>query len=94
MILRTVSIVFGVTASIAIAGCSSPSDEPASLPDTATTMPEGQNETTGAIEPSVGSAAKPGGGIPDASQPDVTPNPDGTNPVPPQPRDQGSTPPA
>lgn len=84
-------IVAGLAA-LSISACTQAEDTPANVPETAATMPEGQNEATGAIEPGVGSPPEPGAGIPDASQPDVLPNPDGTNPVPPQPRDPVETP--
>ena len=86
--MKTASIlVVAGLATLSIAACTKAEDTPANVPETAATMTEGQNETTGAIEPGVGSSPEPGAGIPDASQPDVTPNPDGTNPVPPLPRD-------
>ncbi len=41
-------------------------------------------ETPGAVvDPNMGGTQPVGGGVPDASQPDVPPNPDGTNPIPP-----------
>lgn len=93
MKIAPILVVAGLTA-FSLSACTQAEDTPANVPETPATMTEGQNEATGAIEPSVGSAAEPGAGVPDASQPDVAPNPDGTNPVPPLPRDPETTPPA
>lgn len=93
MSMRFTLLVAGV-ASLALAACSQASDTPENVPETAATMAEGQNEATGAIEPSIGAPPEPGGGVPDASRPDVPPNPDGTNPVPPPPGGTVETPPA
>lgn len=82
--LTSTPLVLAIVA-LAIAACGQPSDENA--PETAATMAEGQNETTMAIEPGIGSPPEPGAGVPDASRPDAPPNPDGTNPVPPLPRE-------
>ncbi|AQR62290.1 hypothetical protein BZG35_12020 [Brevundimonas sp. LM2] len=87
-------LLIGCAVALSLAACTQANDTAETVPETAATMAEGQNEATGAIEPGVGSPAEPGAGVPDASQPDVTPNPDGTNPVPPQPRDAVTTPPA
>ena len=86
--MKTASIlIVAGLATLSLSACTKAEDKPSNVPETAATMAEGENEATGAIEPGVGSPAEPGAGIPDASQPDVVPNPDGTNPVPPQPRD-------
>ncbi|WP_269514140.1 hypothetical protein [Brevundimonas subvibrioides] len=93
--MKTASIlVVAALATLSLSACTRAEDTPANVPETAATMAEGQNEATGAIEPGVGSPPEPGAGVPDASRPDVTPNPDGTNPVPPQPRDPVQAPPA
>ena len=55
-------------ATLTLAACNNAeTSEEAAAPETAATMPEGQNEATGAIEPGIGEVTNPGGGIPGAS---------------------------
>ncbi|MBB5744532.1 hypothetical protein [Brevundimonas variabilis] len=55
-------------ATLTLAACNNAeTPEQSAAPETPATMPEGQNETTGAIEPSIGDVTTQGGGIPGAS---------------------------
>lgn len=55
-------------ATLTLAACNNAeTPEQAAAPETAATMPEGQNEATGEIEPSIGDVTTNGGGVPGAS---------------------------
>jgi hypothetical protein len=55
-------------ATLTLAACNrAETPEQAAAPETSATLPEGQNEATGEIQPSIGNVTTNGGGIPGAS---------------------------
>jgi hypothetical protein len=85
--MRFAATLFALTAAIGVAACSPP-EEPANVPETAASSPEGLTPA----EPGVGSPPEPGGGVPGSSlQNDDSVNPDGTAADPPLPREDPAT---
>ena len=65
---QTLALAAVACASLTLAACNrAETPEQAAAPETSATLPEGQNEATGEIQPSIGDVTTNGGGIPGAS---------------------------